>query len=78
MIPAVIQDKNMVVKGLVYLDKEALKLTIETKLLHRYSRDSNTVILKGLKSGNFQKVIGLAFDYDNDAILIKVDSSKPF
>jgi len=76
--PAIIQDVHGRVKGLVYLDREALNRTCEERVLYRYSRKLKRVILKGEQSKNFQRVIKISLDCDSDALLITVDSTNPF
>jgi len=78
LLNCVIQNKNGLVLGVVYMDSIALDNTCKTKLLHRYSRQHKKVMCKGDTSGNYQKVIKLSFDCDNDSILVVVDDSNPF
>lgn len=78
LIPAIIQDKYGLVKGLVYMDKISLQKTCDTKLLHRYSREHKEIMCKGDSSGNYQTVTKLSLDCDSDAILVTVDTEKPF
>lgn len=78
LLPAIIQDKYGIVKGLVYMDSEALQKTCDTKLLYRYSRQHKQIMCKGESSGNYQTVTKLSLDCDSDAILVTVDTEKPF
>ena len=78
LISCVIQNKNGLVLGLVYMDKEALNKTCETKLLHRFSRSHNKVMCKGETSGNSQSIIKMSFDCDGDALLVVVEDLYPF
>ena len=78
LINCVIQNKNGIVLGVIYMDKEALELTCQNKLLYRYSRQFKKIMCKGDISGNYQKVIKMSFDCDNDSLLVVVEDSKPF
>ncbi len=78
LVTCVLQNKNGLVLGVVYMDREALSLTCKTKLLYRYSRQYKKVMCKGETSGNFQHVIKISFDCDNDSVLVIVDDSNPF
>lgn len=78
LISCIIQNKNGLVLGLVYMDKLALMKTCKTRLLHRFSRQYNKVICKGETSGNVQSVISMSFDCDSDALLVVVEDTHPF
>lgn len=78
LINCVIQNKNGLVLGVVYMNDIALNKTCETKLLHRYSRQFKNVMCKGDTSKNYQRVIKMSFDCDNDSLLVVVDDSNPF
>jgi len=56
-----------------YMNHEALDLTIETKIVHYFSRSKNRIWKKGESSGNIQKLIDLKVDCDNDTILTVVE-----
>ena len=60
-----------------YMNKEALKLTVETGKVHYFSRSRNKLWLKGETSGNVQHLKGLAYDCDGDALLLKIEQSGP-
>lgn len=77
LIPAVIKSTTNIVKGQLYLNPEALKKTVETRYLHRYSREHQRVMKKGETSGDEQKVLKVSLDCDGDCLLITVDSAKP-
>ncbi len=78
LVTCVLQNKNGLVLGVVYMDREALYKTCQTKLLYRYSRQHKKVMCKGETSGNFQHVIKISFDCDNDSVLVVVDDLNPF
>ncbi len=73
LIPAVTQDENGQVLMLAYMDKEALRKTLETGYAHYYSRSKERIWKKGEVSGNVQKVKGIKKDCDEDALLLKVE-----
>ena len=74
LIPAIVQDcKSNEVLMLAYMDKEALKLTLQTKLAHYFSRSKERIWKKGESSGNIQRVKDIYIDCDQDTILLKVE-----
>lgn len=58
-----------------YMNKEALDKTIETKIMHYFSRSRNELWKKGETSGHFQAVKGLYYDCDKDALLAFVEQT---
>ena len=56
-----------------YMNVEALKLTMETKEAHYWSRSRNQIWHKGKTSGFVQKVKELRIDDDQDSIWMSVD-----
>jgi len=56
-----------------YMNKDALKKTIETKEAHYWSRSRKSLWHKGKSSGFIQKVIDLRIDDDQDSVWMKVD-----
>ena len=78
LIPAIVQDEQTGrVLMLAYMNKEALKLTINTKETWFYSRSRKELWNKGATSGNRQFVKGLSLDCDSDAILVTVTPQGP-
>jgi phosphoribosyl-ATP pyrophosphohydrolase/phosphoribosyl-AMP cyclohydrolase len=74
LIPAIIQDKKTgEVLMLAYMNKESLKITLKEKRTCFYSRSRKVLWRKGETSGNIQKVKGIWYDCDKDALLIKVE-----
>ena len=78
LVPAIIQD-NLTSKVLMlgYLNKESLSLTLNTGVVHFYSRTKQRIWKKGEESGNELKVISIKEDCDNDTVLIKVNPIGP-
>ena len=56
-----------------YMNVEALKLTLESKEAHYWSRSRKSIWHKGKTSGFVQKVIDIRIDDDQDAIWLKVE-----
>ena len=56
-----------------YMNVEALKLTIETKEAHYWSRSRKEIWHKGKTSGFVQKVKEIRIDDDQDSIWLSVD-----
>lgn len=78
LIPAIVQDDvSGKVLMLAYMNKEALEKTIETNETWFYSRSRQELWNKGATSGNKQTVKQMAFDCDQDAILLTVSPKGP-
>jgi len=74
LIPVIIQDyENQQVLMHAYMDKEALRLTLETGVVHFYSRSRKKLWKKGETSGHVQNVKEIFVDCDEDTLLIKVE-----
>lgn len=74
LLPAIAQDyKTGEVLMMAYMNKESWELTLETQVVHYWSRSRSSLWKKGESSGNVQKVKEIRVDCDNDCILIKVD-----
>ena len=56
-----------------YMNVEALKLTIETREAHYWSRSRKEIWHKGKTSGFVQKIQEIRIDDDQDAVWISVD-----
>lgn len=59
---------------LAYMNAEALARTIETGEAHYWSRSRGGLWRKGEESGNFQRVVEMRTDCDQDAIWLKVET----
>lgn len=60
-----------------FMNEEALRLTIETKLAHYWSRSRGKLWKKGETSGMFQHIAEILIDDDQDCIVIKVRLTAP-
>jgi len=76
LVPAVVQsvDDNEVLM-LAYMNKEALKLMLETRKGTYFSRSRQELWVKGETSGNTQAVKEVYYDCDADSILLKVEQT---
>ncbi|HJP28856.1 MAG TPA: bifunctional phosphoribosyl-AMP cyclohydrolase/phosphoribosyl-ATP diphosphatase HisIE [Dehalococcoidia bacterium] len=78
LLAAIVQDADT---GRVlmhaYMDKEALKRTLEGPDAWFYSRSRQELWHKGETSGNFLKVVEVQQDCDGDAIVVKVNPVGP-
>ena len=69
LLPAIAQDfKTNEVLMLAYMNKEALKLSLETKIAHYFSRSKKRIWKKGETSKNIQKIKDIFKDFDIDTI----------
>jgi len=76
IVPVIVQENSTnEVLMLAYMNKEALKQTIDTNYAHYFSRSKQRLWKKGETSGHTQKVITLSLDCDNDTILLKVEQN---
>lgn len=74
LIPAVIQDEaTKEVLTLCYLNKEALKKTLDEGCVYVFRRSKNMLMKKGQSSGCIQTLKSLYIDCEGNSILIKVD-----
>jgi phosphoribosyl-AMP cyclohydrolase len=74
LIPAIAQDEATgEVLMLAYMNQESWNLTLETGVVHYWSRSRQKLWKKGESSGNVQKVCEIRIDCDEDAVVIKVE-----
>ena len=78
LIPAVVVDSiTKKVLTVAYMNKESLKITMEKGLTCFYSRSRGELWLKGETSGNYQHVVSITADCDNDALTVVVEKDGP-
>jgi phosphoribosyl-AMP cyclohydrolase len=78
LLPAVLQDAHTgQVLMLGYMNELALQRTLQTRLVHFWSRSRRQLWLKGETSGNIHEVVELTLDCDQDAILVRVQPAGP-
>ncbi len=73
LAPVVVQEKNGDVLTLAYLNREALRKTLDTGYAHYYSRSKKRIRMKGEISGNVQAIKRILLDCDDDAVLFVVE-----
>ena len=74
LIPVITMEKSsnlVLMHG--YLNKEALKLSIETKQAHYWSRSREQLWKKGETSGLYQNIKEILVDDDQDCVIFKVE-----
>ena len=78
LVPVVVQEASTKeVLMLAYMNKEALKQTIETKKATYFSRSRQRLWVKGETSSNTQEVLSIKYDCDEDALLLLVKQKGP-
>lgn len=78
LIPAIVVDSvTKKVLTLAYMNKESLKISIEKELTCFYSRSRQELWLKGETSGNYQHIVSITSDCDNDALVVMVEPDGP-
>lgn len=78
LIPAIVVDADTKkVLTLAYMSKESLKISMEKELTCFYSRSRNELWLKGETSGNYQHIVSITADCDNDALTVVVKKDGP-
>ncbi|MBK7294404.1 MAG: bifunctional phosphoribosyl-AMP cyclohydrolase/phosphoribosyl-ATP diphosphatase HisIE [Holophagaceae bacterium] len=77
LIPGIVQDRAGTVRMVAWLNREALRLTLETGFVTFWSRSRQAIWTKGESSGNRLKLIQIRPDCDADALLILADPEGP-
>ena len=78
LIPAVVVDEvTKKVLTLAYMNIESLKISMEKKLTCFFSRSRNELWLKGETSGNYQHIVSITAECDNDALVVVVNKEGP-
>ncbi len=78
LIPAIVVDhKTKQVLTLAYMNRESLEISMQRKLTCFFSRSRQKLWLKGETSGNFQHIVSITSDCDDDALLIEVNPDGP-
>ena len=73
LLPVIVQDvANNEVLMMAYMNREALELSLSTKVAHYFSRPKQRIWKKGESSGHTQLIHSFNIDCDNDTLLIKV------
>ena len=78
LIPAIIVDSiTKKVLTLAYMNRESLEISMEKGLTCFYSRSRKELWLKGETSGNYQHIVSITADCDNDALVVVVEPDGP-
>lgn len=78
LIPAIVVDaETQKVLTLAYMNKESLSISMEKGLTCFWSRSRQELWLKGETSGNYQHIVSITSDCDNDALIVKVKKDGP-
>ena len=78
LIPAVVVDSiTKKVLTVAYMNKESLQISMEKGLTCFYSRSRDELWLKGETSGNYQHIVSITADCDNDALVVVVEKDGP-
>ncbi len=73
LLPVIVQEVGTnEVLMMAYMNKEALELSLNTKIAHYFSRSKQRIWKKGESSGHTQAIQEFLLDCDNDTLLIKV------
>ncbi|WP_457750230.1 bifunctional phosphoribosyl-AMP cyclohydrolase/phosphoribosyl-ATP diphosphatase HisIE [Sulfurimonas sp.] len=76
LLPVIVQDNTTnEVLMMAYMNKEALELSLKTKLAHYFSRSKQRIWKKGESSGHTQEIVSFFIDCDNDTLLLKVNQN---
>ena len=78
LIPAiVVDDESGEVLTLAYMNRESLEISMKKGLTCFWSRSRQKLWLKGETSGNFQHIVSITADCDNDALVVMVENNAP-
>lgn len=74
LLPAIVQDhKTGEIVMFAFMNRESLKMTLESGKMTYWSRSRSKLWLKGESSGHFQIVKEVRVDCDADVLLFKVE-----
>ena len=72
LVPAIVQDADSgEVLMMAWMDRTAIRATLETGQTHFYSRSRRSAWHKGESSGHVQQVISIHVDCDADVLLVR-------
>ena len=78
LIPAIVVDSvTKKVLTLAYMNRESLEISMEKGLTCFWSRSRQELWLKGETSGNYQHIVSITADCDNDALVVVVEKDGP-
>jgi len=78
LIPAIVREATSPGRVLMmgWMNRHSLSKTLETGLMHYWSRSRHQLWLKGETSGNTQRLIRWFTDCDRDTLLFEVEQSS--
>lgn len=78
ILPVIAQDtQSEAVLMMAWANEEALRLTLDTGIMHYWSRSRQALWKKGETSGNVQHLVSLHADCDGDTLLARVRPAGP-
>ena len=78
LIPAVVVDAvSKKVLTVAYMNRQSLEISMEKGLTCFWSRSRNELWLKGETCGNYQHIVSITADCDNDALVVTVEPDGP-
>ena len=78
LIPAIVVDAiTKKVLTLAYMNKESLQISMDGGKTCFWSRSREELWLKGETSGNYQHIVSITADCDNDALVVMVEKDGP-
>lgn len=78
LVPAIVQDVDTrKVLMMAYMNRESLKLSLESGETWFWSRSRQELWHKGATSGNVQTITSLKYDCDGDTLLVEVKPNGP-
>ncbi|MDZ4910388.1 phosphoribosyl-AMP cyclohydrolase, partial [Clostridium perfringens] len=78
LVPAIVQDaQSKQVLMMAYMNRESLRLTLDSGETWFWSRSREELWHKGATSGNVQTVVSMTYDCDGDTLLLLVEPKGP-
>lgn len=77
LIPGIVQDRAGEVRMVAWLNREALRRTLDSGFVTFWSRSRQALWVKGEASGNRLRLVQIRPDCDADALLILADPEGP-
>ena len=78
LVPVIAQnDDTLEVLMMAWMNRESLRLTLETRQVHYWSRSRQSLWRKGETSGHVQELLECTLDCDGDTLLIKIRQTGP-
>ncbi len=78
LIPAIVVDSiSKKVLTLAYMNRESLEISMKEGKTCFWSRSRNELWRKGETSGNYQHIVSITADCDNDALVVMVEKDGP-